>query len=744
MEIDRRKTKAQLISELARVKQRLTELETIQEYSTLLDKSNDGIIVLQDVSIKFINAKAAAIIGISAKEALGKPFMDFVAPQFKELVIERYKKRLTGVPTPSKYEMAILKQDGSATPVEVNASLIEYKGKPATLSMVRDITERKNTEKALQESEERFFKAFHSNSIPQTIASLPDGRWVEVNDSFLRMVGYSREEVIHHTPIELNMINPEKRSQLFEIAKSGATVQNVEVDVKTKSDTVLTLLDTMVKITLHGSDFILATMVDITSHKQAEKMLQESEEKFRSLAEQSPNMVFINKAGRYEYVNRQFEEILGYRKEELYAPDFDFITLTAPESRDWVRMTFKKHNVDNEDIPPFDFSLITKQGRRIDAILATKLINYKDGKAVVGVITDITGRKQAEEALKLQAELLDAESDAVFLHDFEGNILYVNKAAYLSRGYTREELLSMKLSDLDAPEDAKLIGARMKQTLENGQAVFEVNHLHKNGSLMPVEVRTSRIAVGGKTMILGVAHDITERKQMQSQLIMQDRLASIGQFVSGIAHELNNPLTSVIGFSELLLQKDLPEGIRSDLKIVSDEARRTSTIIKNLLTFARQSPQEKRPVLISDSIQIILQLRSHAHKLNNLTVNTNFAHDLPLVMANNSQLQQVFFNLVSNAEFAVLNAHHKGTITITTRQMNHVIIVSVADDGPGIEPENMKRLFSPFFTTKQPGEGTGLGLSICQGIISEHGGRIWAESEPGKGATFFVELPVCK
>jgi len=225
---------------------------------------------------------------------------------------------------------------------------------------------------------------------------------------------------------------------------------------------------------------------------------------------------------------------------------------------------------------------------------------------------------------------------------------------------------------------------------------------------------------------------------------MQDRLASIGQLTSGVAHELNNPLTSVIGFSELLLQRELPDDVKQDLRTINNEAQRTARIVKNLLTFARKQPEEKQPLDINESIQRVLELRAYEQRVNNIQVNTHFAPDLPQVIGNNSQLQQVFFNIVINAEFFMLEAHARGTLTVTTEKAGDSVRVSLADDGPGISEENMRRLFTPFFTTKEVGKGTGLGLSICQGIIAEHGGRIWAESESGKGATFILELPAYK
>ena len=222
---------------------------------------------------------------------------------------------------------------------------------------------------------------------------------------------------------------------------------------------------------------------------------------------------------------------------------------------------------------------------------------------------------------------------------------------------------------------------------------------------------------------------------------MQDRLASIGQLTSGLAHELNNPLTSVISFSSLLLNREFPEDVQQDLKVIQDEAKRTADIVKNLLAFTRKQPRGKQPMNINESIQKVMDLRAYEQKVNNIQVNINLDPELPQVIGNESQLQQVFFNIVINAEYFMLEAHGEGTLKITTEKAGNYVRVLFADNGPGISSENMKHLYTPFFTTKGVGQGTGLSLSICSGIITEHGGRITAESEPGKGATFIVELP---
>lgn len=359
---------------------------------------------------------------------------------------------------------------------------------------------------------------------------------------------------------------------------------------------------------------------------------------------------------------------------------------------------------------------------------------------------EITQRKHAEDQYRLIAE---HSADIIYkLAVREEKFTYVSPSAGRLLGYTEQEALIVKLADVLTPESYEKQRNQLMKDFQNGttSSTLQLELIHKDGRVIPFEVHASFVydEKGEPAEIVGVARDITERKKMEEQLIMQARLASIGQLTSGLAHELNNPLTSVISFSSLLLKKKFTEETKQDLKIINDEAQRIAGIVKNLLTFSRKQPQEKRPTKINECIRKVLEMRTYEQKVNNIRVNVHFDQDLPQVMANDSQLQQVFFNLVINAEFFMLEAHRKGTLDITTEKAGNYIRALFADDGPGIPGENMKRLFTPFFTTKAIGKGTGLSLSICLGIITEHGGRIWAESEPPKGATFIIELPLIR
>jgi C4-dicarboxylate-specific signal transduction histidine kinase len=246
-----------------------------------------------------------------------------------------------------------------------------------------------------------------------------------------------------------------------------------------------------------------------------------------------------------------------------------------------------------------------------------------------------------------------------------------------------------------------------------------------------------------KEEALVILSDVTIEREKQERLYLTDRLASIGEMSSGIAHELNNPLTSIISLTQLLLEEDLSSEEQEDIEVINKEAQRAATIVKNLLSFARKHQPVRQPTQINKIIEDVLQLRKYEHKLSDIQVCTHFDAKLPDTMVDYFQMQQVFLNIVLNAENAVTgNQQQKPLLDIATRRTNGTIKILFKDNGSGIAPEHMNHIFDPFFTTKGVGKGTGLGLSICYGIISAHGGKIYAQSKSGQGTTFIVELPV--
>ena len=230
--------------------------------------------------------------------------------------------------------------------------------------------------------------------------------------------------------------------------------------------------------------------------------------------------------------------------------------------------------------------------------------------------------------------------------------------------------------------------------------------------------------------------------ELQRQLDLSRRLVSVGVMTTGVAHEVNNPLAKIIGFTELLMQKSISEEVREEVRAINENAHQVAEIVQNLLTFAQEQELERKYVDINGLIESTLAMRAHTLETSNIRVTTQLDPELPRVLADGAQLQQVFLNLIVNSGAEMKAAHGEGNLLIKTEVIDTAVQITFADDGPGITEENLWYLFVPFFTTRGLGKGTGLGLSICYGIISQHGGRIYAKSELGKGATFFVELPI--
>ena len=234
-------------------------------------------------------------------------------------------------------------------------------------------------------------------------------------------------------------------------------------------------------------------------------------------------------------------------------------------------------------------------------------------------------------------------------------------------------------------------------------------------------------------------------RSAQDQLIQAAKLAAVGELVAGVAHELNNPLAVISGYCELiLLDQDVDETTKESVKLVHEQSGRCSRIVKNLLSFAHPSTDEKGEMSINASVEMVLQLRRHQLNLSNIELDVDLEPDLAPSIADTQQIEQVILNLVVNAEQAMTAARGGGKLKIRTKQEDNRVLIQVSDDGPGIPSENLRRIFDPFFTTKAVGKGTGLGLSLCHSIIQDHGGHISVESGPVGGTTFTVEMPTAQ
>jgi two-component system NtrC family sensor kinase len=346
--------------------------------------------------------------------------------------------------------------------------------------------------------------------------------------------------------------------------------------------------------------------------------------------------------------------------------------------------------------------------------------------------------------------------DLIFTLDRQLRILSINKVGSAITGYAEEQLRGRPLREIasaDVWEDAEQRFADL--LMGRGIQPFELQLRRHDDERVVLEVSARLVNDRGRARSIHcIARNLTERRRLEEQLVHSEKLSAIGQLVAGVAHELNNPLTSISGYTQLMLRDTgLRDDVRSDLKHINIQAERAARIVQNLLVFAREHKPERRMVNLNDEFRNTLSLRAYQLRVDNITVVNEMDSDLPLTVADPFQLQQVMLNLINNAHQAMTERGGPGTLTLRTfvttlpagdggATTPPMVVLSVSDNGVGIPARDLKRIFDPFYTTKPVGQGTGLGLSICFGIVQEHGGRIWAESELSVGTTVYVALPL--
>ena len=451
-------------------------------------------------------------------------------------------------------------------------------------------------------------------------------------------------------------------------------------------------------------------------------------------------------------MNQAWHTLLGYSAEEMSQ-----MTLTDIIHPDCMKqcMTMLKEVLKGKSLRNVEAKFVAKDGSVIE-VEGNAEPRYSDGKVIAthGFFRDVTERKQMAQSLQKAAEewrtTFDSINDMVAIVGANHQVIRVNKA------FAR--VINMESGDIIGRHCYEVIHGMNQphpscphaRTLETKKV--ETSEYFDKKLKLWVEATASPIFDdnGQLTGSVHIIKDISARKkaeeeeqQLRNKAEMSSRLAAVGEMASGIAHEINNPLTGVIGFSELLLGRpNLPEDMKEELKIINDGSQRVKDIVRRMLTFARQAKPLKSSVSITELIDNTLELRGYVLKTANIEVVRDYDPDLPWVMADAGQLQQVFLNLIVNAEYAMKKAHDKGVLVIKTERLDGYIRISVTDDGTGIPEAVKSRLFQPFFTTKEPGEGTGLGLALSMGIIKEHGGFMKVDSVEGQGTTFIIDLPI--
>ncbi|MBI4776680.1 MAG: PAS domain S-box protein [Deltaproteobacteria bacterium] len=469
---------------------------------------------------------------------------------------------------------------------------------------------------------------------------------------------------------------------------------------------------------------------------------------YRHIFQRYPDAVFILDARfRILEVNPCACDTLGFSREELLS--FHFMGLLADAPLDAAFLV----SIERDGLREMETALKTREGKLLHVLL--KIRTFTDGlnERVLLVGQDISKVRTMEALLRREADVSSSITETanalMMALDPEGKLIFFNRAAEEITGYNRVEAAGKGWLETFVPEsERKRVSANVSlEDHSNRMGTFQSLLMTRAGGERFISWNSSVLedASGRPWGILLIGLDLTDQRVLEEHLFQAEKLSSIGQLVAGVAHELNNPLTSILGFAEHLQEQPaLPDQAVRPLQIICEEARRSAELVKRLLTFARQHKTERESCNLNAIVNTILDIQRYQFKKSGLVLLRELDPGLPPIHADPVQIQQVIVNLVSNALEALRDAEmadRPGIVTVRTRTSEEYVILEVEDNGPGIPEEHRRKLFDPFFTTKPPGKGTGLGLSISYGIVKEHGGNIHCRNLPGAGVRFVVELP---
>lgn len=726
------------ITEQIQAQQALRESE--EKFSKAFHASPDMMIItdVENGTYIDVNESFCQCTGYTREELVGHNVNDFdmwVDPA----EVEKFTQKLIKDGKVRNEEYRFRKKTGEIRTWLCSSDVVSIGGQTRMLAVAADITERKTSEMALRESEEKFSKAFHASPFSISISRLDDGKFIEVNDSFLKDKGYTRKEIIGHSAKEFNILSnhDEASKKMRQTLIQRGQVNNHQLTFRTKSGHIRTGLISAEIINIKNEPCMLVINNDITQQKLAEEQLR----LLSSVTQQVMDATIITDLHfKITYMNQAAQKLFGYTIGEARGKSLDLFNdkpIAQASLREildkilngkvWSSLAVKKH----------------KNGRKILCECHMSPLYDEKGQicSFIDVQRDVTKQEEMEAKLQEHKRLIDSilatMPEGVLVIDNEDRILLANKAFHDIFHLYKKTIKNNTLDEV-LPEGqffdlhkAVKSGDKENNTLEFR---YQVQDLEKIIYCVIVKMDAERTLL--------TFSDVSGEREEEEKLYLTDRLASIGEMAAGLAHELNNPLTGILALSQILVSTDIQEEHKEDLECILSEAKRAAGIVKNVLLFARNKTDAAGRSPVNETIKDVLRLREYEQRTGNIKVVTNLEENLPDVPLDKGQLQQVFLNIISNAEAAIKEVDRPGVITVTTQRVNSHVHILFSDNGCGIKKQILPRIFDPFFTTKEIGKGTGLGLSICYSIVVKHGGKISVQSQVNEGTTFTIRLPV--
>jgi PAS domain S-box-containing protein len=745
-------------------------LQSEQRYRTLFESIDEGFCIIKmlfdergnPVDYQFIETNPAFESQSGIENSTGKRMRD-IAPTHEEHWFEIYGQvAKTGESVRVQYPAKALGRF-----FDVNAFRVGNPDQHLVGILFRDITERKNSEEALRESEARYCTLFERTANPILVID-NKGNYIDGNKAALRFLECSRDELLGMNVVDTIPTGKEKMlEEHLPLWETGGILET-EYFVKGRvKNMILTITPGM----WLGRPVVYGNGTDITERKRAEEAVRESEERFRStFAQAAVGMAHLTPKGSFLRVNQKFCRILGYTSDELLQLTVQEISHPDDLNNDLalgeklIKGLISTYSMEKR--------YLHKDGTYIWTNLTGSLVRNGAGEPeyFIGVIEDITERKRDEEELRKSEaryrELVQNANSAIIRWKADGTMTFFNEYAQNFFGYSADEVIGKHVGMLVPQQEST--GADLSDLVREIMANPEqyVNYVNENvrkdGSRAWMTWTNKPIFndQGKVAEILAVGNDITERKRaeaerekLQAQLTQAQKMEAVGQLAGGVAHDFNNMLNVINGYAELLLNDlppDSPYGPR--LQEILKAGRQSADIVRQLLAFARKQTIDPQVLDLNEIMGDMLKM------LRNLIgENIDLAwmpeHDLWQVKMDPVQLNQMLANLAINGRDAIADV---GRLTIETANVvldqeycsmhqgfipGEYVLVAVSDDGVGMDAKTQSQLFEPFFTTKEPGKGTGLGLATVYGIVKQNRGFINVYSEPGEGTTFRVYLP---
>lgn len=712
----------------------------------------------------YLSPKFVDITGYPATEFLGRSVVDLL-PADSEYANKESISAIMALPSFS-IEVTALHQSGRAYMVEVSGVAVfdtigEFQG---MRGVTRDCTERMQLTESLRDSEERYRAIFNNELTAVFIYDMASDRFVDINQTFVNLYGYNREEVLSRLQLlDLSAESKESVQSLTLMLKNGTIF--VPSRYHRKKDGSVFPVEIFAGVAvITGKKMVYALVHDISQHKQIEL---EREQYFRLFNTSSDLMCIADmRRGYLRRINPAGIEMLGYTEQELFArPLMDFVhPEDLQKTMDEVAVQVRAGS-----LPHFENRFLRKDGTT--CWLSWRGYVDTNRRLVYATARDMTERVESEGRLRQSVayarNLIEVNLDPLVTIDAVGRISDVNEATIRATGCSREEMIGTDFSSyFTEPAQAESVYQQVFKTGMIQDYPLEIRHL--DGRIMPVLYNVS-VFRDEEHRVVGVfaaARDITRLKQAEEQLrvlnaelehkveerthelqetqkqvLHAEKLSAIGMLAASIAHEFNNPLQGIIVILKGLRKwAALEEKEKELLDAAIGESERMKNLIRSLQDFNRPSSGMKSLMDVHQALDSVILLQTNIFSKKMIEIERVYAADLPSIEAVPDQIKQVFLNLLTNACDACSIGKNK--ITISTWREGDRVAVSVVDTGVGITPENLERIFQPFFSTKDTVKGTGLGLSVSHGIIQAHGGEIRVESSPGKGAAFTVILPI--